>query len=240
MRAIWLAVGIACAGLVTACKDSPVKQTEENQAPKADFKPTCLALRCEFQDLSTDDGTIVNWTWSFGAEGSNKRNPIFSYATAGSYQVSLTVTDNEGKSSSVTKSANPTPPAITSLSCVDPNVAGGFVACTLTLEAEAGFTVKLNGSSCEAHGDVFRVIAPVTATLTSDGCYEQNGKSITLAGPFASGTEINAEVVAPMLKNAPRLKVEGDYPVWHLTFEDGADSDFNDMDLTLTAVPTGN
>jgi hypothetical protein len=28
--------------------------------------------------------------------------------------------------------------------------------------------------------------------------------------------------------------------VWTLTYEDGADSDFNDITLTLTALPTGN
>jgi hypothetical protein len=34
--------------------------------------------------------------------------------------------------------------------------------------------------------------------------------------------------------------VNGAYPVWTLTYEDGYDSDFNDMQLTLTALPTGN
>jgi PKD repeat protein len=239
MRAIWLAVGIAGAGLVTACKDSQ-KPTDENLAPTADFVPSCQALRCEFHDASTDDGTIVKWSWGFGVDGSSQRNPIYNYPIAGSYQVSLTVTDNEGKTGSVTKTATATPPAVTTLTCSDPNSSGGFVACTLTLQAEAGFQVRLNGSSCEAHGDVFRVIVPEVATLTTDGCYEQPGKTITLAGPYAPGTEINAEVIAPLLKNPPSLRVTGDYPVWHLTFEDGADADFNDLDLTLTAVPTGN
>jgi len=47
-------------------------------------------------------------------------------------------------------------------------------------------------------------------------------------------------VVAPLLANPPRLRVDGAYPVWTLTYEDGADNDFNDMNLTLTALPTGN
>jgi len=38
----------------------------------------------------------------------------------------------------------------------------------------------------------------------------------------------------------PRLKVSGEYPVWTLTYEDGGDSDFNDLHMTLTALPTGN
>jgi PKD domain-containing protein len=236
MRAIWLAVAIAGAGLVTACKDT---NDPQNAAPNANFTFACPALRCDFHDASTDDGQIVSWTWSFGAEGSSQRNPIYNYPTAGSYDVTLTVTDNEGASTSISKSVNPKAPAVTTLSCVDGSAPGGFIACTLKLEAEAGFKVTLNSSSCEAHGNMFRIIAPEQATLTTDGCYQSAGTTLTLAGPYAVGTEINAEVVAPLLKNPPRLKVEGDYPVWHLTYEDGADTDFDDLDITLTALPTG-
>jgi hypothetical protein len=237
MRAIWLAVAFAGAGLVTACKDS--QKPNENLAPNADFTVSCPALQCNFHDASTDDGQIVSWTWTFGTEGSSQRNPIYNYPTAGSYDVSLKVTDDEGVSSSITKPVNPKAPAVTTLSCANPDEQGGFIACTLKLEAEAGFKVVLNSSSCDAHGNVFRVIAPLEATLTNDGCYEQAGKTINLTGPFAAGTEINAEVVGPMLQNPPSLTVEGEYPTWHLTYEDGFDSDFNDLDLTLTALPTG-
>jgi PKD repeat protein len=239
MRAIWLAVAIAGAGLVTACKDSQ-KPNEENLPPAANFSSTCSALRCDFRDASTDDGEIVSWNWSFGTEGSSLRNPFYNYPAAGTYPVTLTVTDDEGVTTSVSKSVAPTEPAVTRLSCVDPSAPGGFVACTLTLEAEASLQVKLNSSSCQAHGDIFRVIAPAPgATLTNDGCYEADGKTITLAGPFPAGTVINAEVVAPRLKNPARLRVDDQYPAWHLTFEDGFDSDFNDLDITLTAIPTG-
>jgi hypothetical protein len=236
MRAIWLAVAIAGAGLVTAC-DS--QKPNENLAPNADFTFACPILECDFYDASTDDGTIVSWTWTFGAEGSSQKNPVYSYPAAGSYEVSLTVTDDQGVSSARSKTVDPKAPAVTTLSCVNPNAPGGFVACTLNLQAEAGFRVVLNSSDCEAHGNLFRVTTPSEATLTMDGCYEQAGKTITLAGPFAAGTPINAQVVAPLLQNPPRLKVEGDYPVWHLTYEDGVDDDFNDLDITLTALPTG-
>jgi hypothetical protein len=235
MRAIWLAVAVG-AGLITACKDT---NDPGNAAPNANFTFSCPALRCDFHDASTDDGQIVSWNWTFGTDASSQRNPIYNYPSAGSYDVSLTVTDNEGASSSVTKLVNPKAPAVTTLSCVDGDAPGGFVACTLKLEAEAGFKVVLNSSSCEAHGNVFRIIAPEQSTLTNDGCYQSAGTTITLAGPYPVGTEINAEVVAPLLQNPPRLKVEGDYPVWHLTYEDGADADFDDLDLTLTAMPTG-
>ncbi len=242
MRAmIWLAVATLGAGLVTACKDAPTKENQENQAPAANFFSNCSALRCDFQDASSDtDGSIVSWNWSFGTAGSAEKNPFYVYSTAGSYPVSLTVTDDQGVTSTVTKNVNPKAPIVTSLSCVDGSAPGGFVACTLKLEQEAGFKVVLDSSSCEAHGNIFRTTAPVGGTLTDDGCYESAGKQIVFSGPFAAGTEIGAEVVAPMLANAPRLKVSGEYPVWTLTYEDGGDSDFNDLHMTLTALPTGN
>jgi PKD repeat protein len=237
MRAIWLAVAIVGAGLVTACKDSgPV---DENKAPNANFSASCDFLQCSFHDSSTDDGEIVSWSWNFGTDGSAQRNPIYNYPNAGSFAVTLTVTDDQGATSAITKMANPKERVVSQFSCVNPNNPGQFIACTLKLEAEAGIEVVLNSSDCDAHGNSFQVIQPDQATLTTDGCYEQAGKKITLTGPYAAGTEINAQVIAPLLKNPPTLMVEGSYPTWHLKYEDGADTDFNDLDLTLTALPTG-
>jgi PKD repeat protein len=233
---IWLAVATVGAGLVTACKDG--QKPEENLPPAADFSFQCSALRCDFHDSSTDDEGVVSWSWNFGAQGSNQRHPFYNYQQPGNFPVTLTVTDGAGEISSKTKTVNPKAPVVTSLSCVDGSAPGGFVSCTLKLEEEAGFKVVLDGSSCEAHGNIFRTTAPVGGTLTDDGCYEQNGKQLMFSGPFAAGTEIGAEVVAPLLANPPRLRVDGAYPVWTLTYEDGADADFNDLHLTLTAIPT--
>jgi PKD repeat protein len=239
MRAmIWLAVATFGAGLVTACKDS--NKPAENQAPVADFSSACSALRCDFHDESSDDNGVVSWNWNFGSAGSAQRHPFYAYSQPGSYSVILTVTDGEGVSSSKTRTVNPKAPVVTSLSCVDGSAPGGFVTCTLRLEQEAGFKVVLDGSSCEAHGNIFRTTAPISGNLTQDGCYEENGKQLVFNGPFPAGTEIGAEVVAPRLANPPRLRVDGAYPTWILTYEDGADEDFNDLQMTLTALPTGN
>lgn len=238
MRAmIWLAIAVAGAGLVTACKD---QGPAVDAGPVADFSFKCSALRCDFHDASTADVAIVSWAWNFGAQGSSQKNPVYTYDAEGNYPVSLTVTDGNGKSSTATKTVDPKAPVVTTLSCVDGTAPGGFVACTLKLEAEAGFKVVLNSTSCDAHGNIFRVTAPVAGTLTSDGCYEAAGKELTFGGPFPAGTEINAEVVAPLLVHPPQLRVSGSYPQWTLTYEDGADTDFNDLILTLTALPTGN
>jgi hypothetical protein len=233
---IWLAVAVAGAGLVTACD---TQKPDENAAPTADFTFQCSALTCDFHDASRDDVGVVSWSWNFGVQGSNLPNPFYTYLSAGSYPVTLTVTDGDGLTGIRTRNVNPQAPVVTTLLCEDPKTQGGFVACTLKLQSEAGFKVVLNNSSCEAHGNVFRVTAPVAGTLTNDGCYEQDGKELLFAGPFAAGTEISAEVVAPLLASPPRLVVAGEYPVWQLTFEDGYDADFNDLEMTLTALPSG-
>ncbi len=76
-----------------------------NQPPVADFTYSVDGLTVTFTDQSYDpDGTIVSWLWDFGdGTTSTVQNPIHTYASSGSYSVSLTVTDNEGANSKVTK-----------------------------------------------------------------------------------------------------------------------------------------
>jgi PKD repeat protein len=210
-----------------------------NVAPTADFDVVCAALRCDFTNQSDDaDGTVAGYAWTF-ADGatSTDENPTHVYASAGTRNVTLTVTDNGGATKSATKPAVTTDPVVASLSCVDASAPGGFVACKLKLTEPAGYKVTLVSSSCDAHGNLFRVVEPVVDTLTVDGCYEATATEILRAGPFPANTEISAEIVAPLLVNPPRLRVTGSYPEWTLEFEDGADSDFDDLVLTVTALP---
>jgi Zn-dependent metalloprotease len=76
-----------------------------NQPPTADFTYVTNDLTVDFTDTSTDsDGTIVSWDWNFGdGNTSTAQNPSHTYAAGGTYSVTLTVTDNDGATDSVTK-----------------------------------------------------------------------------------------------------------------------------------------
>jgi PKD repeat protein len=96
----------------------------ENAPPTAAFTPpSCIANQpCQFTDGSSDsDGNVVAWTWEFGDGGTaNDRNPAHTYATAGTYNVKLTVRDDDGATNTVTNSVTvngPPTAAFTNAAC---------------------------------------------------------------------------------------------------------------------------
>ncbi|MGB5291110.1 MAG: PKD domain-containing protein, partial [Lysobacterales bacterium] len=82
------------------------------------FTYVCNDLSCDFTDSSSDsDGSVVSWSWNFGDGGtSTSQNPSHTFAAGGSYNVTLTVTDNLGAtdadSQSVSVSTDYTPELI--------------------------------------------------------------------------------------------------------------------------------
>ena len=76
----------------------PVTVSTGNVAPTAGFTHIENALQSAFTDTSTDsDGTITDWLWDFDDTfGSTAQNPVHTFASPGTYSVSLTVTDNGG------------------------------------------------------------------------------------------------------------------------------------------------
>jgi len=77
-----------------------------NVPPVANFSDSISGLTVNFTDSSTDsDGTIASRSWNFGDGGtSTATNPSHTYSAAGTYTVSLTVTDNGGATNTKTQS----------------------------------------------------------------------------------------------------------------------------------------
>jgi PKD repeat protein len=91
-----------------------------NQAPVANFlwTPSEPLARAEisFNDQSTDSGGlfggggIVSRNWDFGdGDSSTTGNPKHAYDKSGNYTVRLTVTDDAGESTTITKTVNVEP-----------------------------------------------------------------------------------------------------------------------------------
>jgi subtilase family serine protease len=77
-----------------------------NVPPVANFSDSISGLTVNFTDSSTDsDGSIASRSWNFGDGGtSTATNPSHTYSAAGTYTVSLQVTDNGGATNTKTQS----------------------------------------------------------------------------------------------------------------------------------------
>ncbi|MGB0653165.1 MAG: PKD domain-containing protein [Thermoplasmatota archaeon] len=87
--------------LVQVRASSDDQATGGGLGPAASFTPSTTSAvtgqTIRFTDGSSDDGTIASWAWDFGdGASSSDASPDHAYASAGTYTVSLTVTDDEG------------------------------------------------------------------------------------------------------------------------------------------------
>jgi PKD repeat protein len=100
--------------------------TGPNTPPVADFSFSTDDLTVDFTDESTDpdpDGDVVEWLWDFDDNGikSLLPNPSHTYRAAGTYNVTLTVTDDRGAESE---------PVIKQVEVTEPPFEGALVFVT--------------------------------------------------------------------------------------------------------------
>lgn len=90
------------------CMDTASQTVTVYPLPQVSFSNDpvggCVPIEINFVDESTiSSGTIVNWAWAASGSGqSSNQNPSFTYTGAGIYDVSLTVTSDQGCVSSQT------------------------------------------------------------------------------------------------------------------------------------------
>ena len=234
--------------------------TPGNQLPTASFvfvTPTCTAgTPCGFHSTSTDpDGQVVTWDWDFGdgsAHGTGA-DATHTYGAAGTFPVTLTVTDDKGGQGTATQQLTVAPAA--SQDCTTSTVGGKRVVdCSLTMTARVTVKIAVVSRSCELGGNKLSITAPRPQTAFFNLCSEVVGTEYTItdatggAQVFEQGstlalrfTQGTADPGDPA-SGDPGIEIDGSYPGWTLNVDDGGNAgaqgepDFNDAVLSVTAT----
>lgn len=170
--------------------------TGGNAPPVANFSASTSGLTATFTDGSSDsDGSIVSRSWSFGdGATSTSTNPSHTYASAGTYSVSETVTDNGGatntKTASVTVSSSgggsgslQNGVAVTGLSATTNHQLTGY---TVTVPAGAtNLKIAISGGTGDADLYVKFGSAPTTSSYSCRPYLTGNSESCTFSSPQA-------------------------------------------------------
>ncbi len=186
-----------------------------NVPPVADFSASdvtpCVGQAVTFTDATTNSPTTWSWTFAGGTPAtSNVQNPVVTYATPGTYQVSLTATngsgsDTETKVGYITVSANPT----VSASNAGPYCVGQTIALNATgsggtsysWTGPATFTSSLEdptrAGALVTHAGTYTVVltnttSGCTASATTDVTVNANPTiSAANTGPYCAGSTIS-------------------------------------------------
>ena len=90
-----------------------------DSVPLVDFSVDTTELEATFTDLSGAYDGVVGWSWEFGFPGglSAEASPTIGFPAAGTYDVTLTVTDGDGSTTSTTRPVVVTEPVVTPSAC---------------------------------------------------------------------------------------------------------------------------
>jgi PKD repeat protein len=226
-----------------------------NTPPVASFDlpVTCTAgTPCGFHSTSTDaDGTIQSSHWDFGDQGTaDTPDATHTFVASGTYNVTLTVTDDKGAASTpVTKPLTVTPR--TSQSCT---TSGKIVDCNLTVTQKVTVKFVMVSHDCQFSGNKLSTTAPVAKTVFFNLCNQTVGNEFTI--PDAAGAPlvlqpgtlitIRFQAGLPGPTDPPAgdagVRVVGAFPNWTLNIDDGGlagspgEPDFNDAVVSVVAT----
>jgi PKD repeat protein len=157
-------------------------QSPANKPPTASFTSSADALTLSVDAGSSvdADGSIVGHVWNFGdGTGGSGRTASHTYAAAGSYPVTLTVTDDDAASASTTHTVSVTAPAgppVLARDSFDRTVSGGLG------------TTDVGGAWTVANGGARQSVAPGVATLDLAAAGNLTGSY--LAGVSQTGADV--------------------------------------------------
>jgi PKD repeat protein len=228
--------------------------TGGNLPPTASFDlPTdCTAgTPCGFHSTSTDaDGQIASANWDFGdGETGEGVDITHTFANAGTFTVTLTVTDDKGAPGTTTQQLTVAPAA-----SQDCTTTGTTVDCSLGITSDSKVTITLVSRSCELAGNRLAVTAPQPQTVFFNICGRTPGETFTLKNSTGGDLVITAgsQLALRFFQGTadpgdpatgdPGIQVTGTFPTWTLKIDDGGaagspgEPDFNDAELTVQAT----
>jgi PKD repeat protein len=144
-----------------------------NQAPVASFTFACTQLDCSFDGSASSDGdgTVAAYAWTFGGDGSGTgAQPAHTFIAAGTYGVTLQVTDDDGATGSVTQqvTVSAAPAGTVSIGGLTSSATarkGGWTA-TVTISVRDGQLAPVSGATVTGS---WSTGASTSCTTGSDG-----------------------------------------------------------------------
>ncbi|MCF7553846.1 LamG domain-containing protein [Pseudonocardia sp. WMMC193] len=226
-----------------------VTATAANVAPTAAFAAGSTNLTASFDasESSDPDGTIASYAWNFGdgTPAGTGKTPTHAYAAGGTYQVTLTVTDDKGASGTLTKAITVAPANQAPTAAFDYTKAGLAANFDATASADPDGTIvsyawdygdnsPAGTGATSSHTYAAAGAYTVTLTVTDDkGATGTVSTSVTVAAP-------NQPPVSAFTYQATNLSVafdgstssDAEGPIASYAW------DFGDTGVGATATPT--
>jgi PKD repeat protein len=229
--------------------------TGGGQPPVVSFDlPTCTAgTPCGFHSTSTDpDGeiTAATFAWNFGdqSQPGTGADATHTFQAAGTYNVTLTVTDVGGATGTSTQALNVAPAA-----SQDCTTSGTLVDCSLTIGQKSTVKFAVVSTSCQLTGNQLAITAPRAQTVFFNLCNRHPGDEYTVldangaALVFQPGDVLTVRFIqgtpgpSDPATGDPGIQIDGTSP-WTLNIDDGGapgtpgEPDFNDAIISVTAT----
>ncbi|MEY2848657.1 MAG: hypothetical protein RI885_1322 [Actinomycetota bacterium] len=212
---------VAFDDVVAGSSTAPVVVPPANAPPVASFTSTetSLATAVDAAASSDPDGFITSYAWNFG-DGGTASGPSTShaYATAGTYAVQLTVTDNGGAMSTTTRQVTVATPIVVPPGTPPPlatdnferTVSGGLGTASLggswtpsgaassygVSGGQARFTSAAAGATTAAYlTSATSSSSDTTVTVSLDKAATGSGSYVSVVGRRIGGDEYRARLV---------------------------------------------